>query len=311
LHVHISLKHTENDDTLTTGMITSIKLFANIVNDGEYKKLKLIVHCIACSIDFDFDTYFLEHFFICYRNSDFVCPFCSMSRSHFKNVVEHLNKHLNFSNITVCAHCQCSFFTDLNASIHSSRAHTQGIMKKNISHRFGRKSKAEIQLTGFEFLDFLNPDFSNPSKKKNVILKKKLKNVVATDSKEVTNGMKMKREKLDIKSDIEQIISDLQKKNLLEDTPSMYCGICKSVFCLETYVMHLIACLQQTEFACPFCDTSSGEGSSADDRWGHIKLHLINLTPTLVGTGSVCVMCDELFLTDYNMALHAQFVHFL
>ncbi|KAF4524132.1 hypothetical protein B566_EDAN012135 [Ephemera danica] len=183
-----------------------------------------------------------------------------------------------------------------------------------------KKPKVEVRLPGFQFLDFLNPKFVDTPKfsdsPKGIIKVKKEPteppsqsvNSRATELCEHPYPVKIK---LDIKDDIENIIAGLQTKGLLQDTPSMYCGVCRNVFCLETFVMHLIGCVQEVDFSCSFCQTTVGEGASADDRWGHIKLHLISLTPAGVGSGSVCVMCDELFLTEYNMALHAQFVHFL
>lgn len=306
-------------------MLNSLKLFTGGNKDGDsFRNLNLFVHCTTCSLDFKLETYFLEHYSICSANPDFVCPFCSMTKYHLKNLADHMNKHLHFNtNVTDCSHCQCTFLTDLNARIHTSIIHNSGIANKNVSFvvKGYKKPKVEMRLPGFQFLDFLNPKFIDAPKvsdsPKGIIKVKKEQPAPQNQSvnSRVIESCELPsypvKIKLDIKDDIENIIAGLQTKGLLQDTPSMYCGVCRNVFCLETFVMHLIGCVQEVDFSCSFCQTTVGEGANADDRWGHIKLHLISLTPAGVGSGSVCVMCDELFLTEYNMALHAQFVHFL
>jgi hypothetical protein len=100
-------------------------------------------------------------------------------------------------------------------------------------------------------------------------------------------------------------IQETCKKLTLKFHSCVMCKQCEENFTLESYLNHLPTCLPIKHFKCSFCSNSLVK-TGIEKRWNHIKNHLLRKN-----TESICDMCETNFINEYNMAVHAQYTHFM
>lgn len=307
---HVHSKQALNNSSTSCSQNQNTYQGQRIVNLLQHKdwfaKENLVVHCNTCSVDIHYEEYFKQHLVKCFKNEKFTCPLCVRAKSTIKvGIYEHIEHHIKESKVTKCPTCTASFLSDINMKVHESRNHVALLPVPTIyKYRSKYKTKKTAEniskptVTGLIKVRDLKSLQEPAPTIQNIPTKELLKKSEITD---ITSAVLEK-----YRYDIKNYLIFLKTESLLSDNVSVYCSTCSMVYSIETYWMHVLTCLQKEQFECPCCSSCDRSNYSIEFCLQHIKLHFTNAK-----SQSQCGMCTENFFNDHNMAIHAQYDHFL